>query len=50
MADSLVAEKSNAQISKLIGEQWHKMDAEKKKAYVEQAEKIKEVCSIRFCL
>lgn len=35
-------EKSNAQISKLIGEQWHKMDSEKKKAYVEAAEKIKE--------
>jgi hypothetical protein len=35
-------EKSNAQISKLIGEQWHKMDSEKKKAYVDAAEKIKE--------
>lgn len=39
-------EKSNAQISKLIGEQWHKMDSEKKKAYVDAAEKIKEVRSI----
>jgi hypothetical protein len=38
-------EKSNAQISKLIGEQWHKMDSEKKKAYVDAAEKIKEVRS-----
>jgi len=35
-------DRSNAQISKLIGEQWHNMDPERKKKYIIEAEKIKE--------
>lgn len=35
-------DKSNAQISKLVGEEWHKLDEEKKKEYILKAEKIKE--------
>lgn len=35
-------DKSNAQISKLVGEEWHKLDEQKKKEYILKAEKIKE--------
>lgn len=35
-------DKSNAQISKLVGEEWHKLEDEKKKVFTERAEKIKE--------
>lgn len=34
-------DKTNAQISKLVGEEWHKLDADKKKTFTERAEKIK---------
>jgi len=35
-------DRSNAQISKIIGEQWHTMSTDKKRKYVQKAEKIKE--------